>query len=96
VAYNCFPKLKITLNKTQYEKKTRLLWTIYSGETKRLINFLPATACETFVQVDVEEVEAIYNFINGDGPLNKRAVKVYEWLIPYLEAGGATLQSRPF
>jgi LmbE family N-acetylglucosaminyl deacetylase len=96
VAYNCFPELKISLTKKQFELKTKILWDIYSGETKRLINYLPAHSQESFSKISYPEIESIYFCLSQNKPLDKKLVKAYKWFVPYLESGNANLNSRPF
>lgn len=96
VAYNCFPELKISLTSKQFDMKTRILWDIYADETKRLINYLPAHSQENFLKVSYAEVESIYFCLSQNKPLDKKLVKAYTWLVPYLESGNANLPHRPF
>jgi LmbE family N-acetylglucosaminyl deacetylase len=96
VAYNAFPSHKVHLTPKQFDTKTKILWDIYGQETKRLIHFLPAHSYESFVRVDLREVELIYRHLTEDSALDPRVVKVYRWLIPYLNGGGGRLSHRPF
>jgi LmbE family N-acetylglucosaminyl deacetylase len=96
VAYNAYPHLKINLTREQFKKKTDVLWNTYGGETKRLINFLPAHSHEGFSKVSLKEIETIYQWVTNKKPLEKKVIKNYKWLIPYLESGGAHLAARPF
>lgn len=95
LAYNCYPQLKISLTQKQFALKTRILWEIYGGETKRLINYLPAHSQENFIKLSMEEVDSIYLWLTERKPLSN-AIKAYRWLLPYLETGYANLETRPF
>jgi hypothetical protein len=96
VAYNIFPDVRIKLSLQQYKKKTAILWNIYSGETKRLINYLPARSEEGFTEISFKEVEALYSYLTHKGPINPSAIKTYRWLVPYLQEGGGNIESRLF
>jgi len=97
VAYNLYPDIKINLNEKLFKLKTKILWKIYASETRRLLNFLPATSCEGFTQVTLKEVEEIYSFIIKDqNSLNKKNLKTYLWLYDYIASRDFELKSRPF
>jgi LmbE family N-acetylglucosaminyl deacetylase len=96
VAYNAYPEIKIALTPAEFKKKTDILWNIYGGEIKRLIHLLPAHSYEAFCQVSLKEIDIIYHWLTQKKPLVTKDVKIYRWLIPYLESGGLSLQTRPF
>ena len=62
-AYNIFPDLVFKLSKSQFEKKTRILWNVYGSEIRRLLNFLPARETDTFAKVKFEEIQELYRFL---------------------------------
>ncbi len=96
VAYNTYPDLKVALSQKNYKIKTKVLWDIYSGETRRLLHFLPATSFEGFSRIPIKEISAIYSWLSTGTKLNKAAIKYHSWLIPYLKEGGGTLKQRVF
>ncbi len=96
IAYNTFPKIKIQLTEKLFNKKTKVLWEIYSSESRKLINLLPATFCEGFSQLSFKEVSSIYGWLANGQPLNEKVIKANRWLIPHLKDGGGTLKTRLF
>ncbi len=96
VAYNTYPEMKLLLTKKQFNLKGQILRDIYRDETKRFINFLPATSQENFVRLSMAEVEALYLWLSTGKPLSDKALQKYRWFMPYLELGTSNLKSRPF
>ena len=96
VAYNTFPELRVSLSKKLFDLKTKILWKIYSQETKALLHFLPATSDEGFVRLSLKEVNELYMFFLGKNELNKKNLKVYAWLAEYIAAKNYELKLRPF
>ncbi len=95
-AYNTFPELKVVLSKKLFDLKTKILWKIYSEETKALLHFLPATSAEGFVRLSLKEVNEVYAVVNGQKELEKKNLKVYSWLNEYIQAKNYELKARPF
>lgn len=96
VAYNVYPDFNVRLTEKQFKIKTDILWKIYAGETKRFLNFLPATSTESFSKLSIKEVEAIYSWLTQKIPIPEKALLKYKWLLPYLQTGGGNLDSRVF
>ncbi len=95
-AYNCYPKLSFKLSEKIFKIKTQLLSETYFSETRRLIDFLPATHHESFTEVSLAECEAIYQHLIGQKAIEKKQLKVFRWFWPYLEARFKAPNQRPF
>lgn len=95
-SYNTFPDLKVNLTKKLFELKTKILWNVYSSETKSLLHFLPATSYESFVRLSLKEVNEIYAVVANQKILNKKNLKAYAWLAAYIEEKNYELKARPF
>lgn len=95
-AYNCYPEFSVKLTAKMYEKKTKILWDIYSDEIKRFLNFIPATSYEGFIQADFKEVEMLYFWLRDRSAFDSKKLRAYRWLKEYLLEGGGNLDSRPF
>lgn len=76
VAYNSFPSEVVTLSQEQHLKKAMILNEIYGSETQRFSHLIPNTFVEGFTKVSVNEVEAIYSFVNGR-EFSEDAIQVY-------------------
>ena len=96
VTYNNFPELRISLNKSQYTIKTKILTDIYHSEIRRFVNFVPATYTEGFSKVGLNEIEEIYGRLSSKTPINFRKLKSYHWLAKLLQDGDYVLPQRPF
>ncbi|MBK7843889.1 MAG: PIG-L family deacetylase [Bdellovibrionales bacterium] len=95
-AYNAFPSLRIHLTEESYQKKARILSTIYASETRRFAHLLPATSSEGFVQVDLKEVEALYSFFCFGKKPNLSDLNVFRWYWSYMKDGSLGQMQRPF
>jgi len=97
VAYNCQPDRIYQLNAAEYARKCHILGSIYGSETIRFANFLPATFCEGFSRISVEEVRAIYRLLVGQlRSLDGLSLPYYEWLRSFIEQRAAHGNPRPF
>ena len=94
VAYNSFPDRIITLTPDEYAHKAQILTRTYGSETQRFLSLLPATFCEGYQQLSLEEVEALYGFFARGEPLKKTRLKRYAWLNSYLKQNRE--RARPF
>jgi LmbE family N-acetylglucosaminyl deacetylase len=95
-AYNTYADEFCQLTRSQFKMKTKILQEIYSGESNRFLNFLPATHSEAFVRVSLLEVTAIYQYICKKRPIRNHDLRVYSWLYDYLKNRDFELKSRPF
>lgn len=96
VAYNCFPDLTIRLTDRQFALKAKVLSQIYQSETRRFVQFLPATAVEGFAKISGQEVQDIYHWlVTGQRPATLKSKK-YQWFFPYLEELTKGAIPRPF
>lgn len=95
VAHNCFPDFKVALTRKVWEIKSEIYRNCYFTETRRFIQMLPITFTEGFSKVTLHEVEAIYNYLIGREPLDKKALSYYAAIEPYFE-DIASDKSRPF
>lgn len=96
LAYNCYPEKIIKLSPAQYRLKTKILSEIYFSETKRFSNMLPAQAHEGYVQVDLKEIEALYQHLLGVEKIDPKKLKTYKWYTPYLHHHFRAEKTRPF
>ena len=96
VAYNIYPQIQVRLTARHFKIKTDILWKIYSGESMRFLNLLPATSSEGFCQVSLAEVEELYQFARRLKKLNAKKLKVYSWLTGYIQHRDFELKFRPF
>jgi len=83
-AYNAYPELRIHLTEKEFKLKTHLLTKIYSSETNRFLNVLPATSDEGFVRLKREEVEKVYHYLTHPKASVKFKKQDYLWLEGYL------------
>lgn len=95
-AYNCFADKSFKLPRKAFEKKGDVLSQIYFNETKRFSRWLPLTNYESFTQVTLQEVEALYNYFAQNSPSTPEGLKVYKWFVPYLEEFRRQVKERPF
>lgn len=95
-AYNCMPQKRVLLTTKQFALKSEILSQIYRLETERFVHLLPAFAEEGFCQFDMKEVEAIYNTVRWQQPLNVKALKHYKWLAQILSVTAYNGLKRPF
>ena len=93
-AYNASPDFGIQLSPQEFRRKTEILTEIYGSETSRFLNLLPATAFEGYVQLDVSEVEAVYDFFARGKSLRTKDLKAYAWLAKFLKTQRG--MKRPF
>lgn len=88
VAYNVLPEFEIRLSAEEFAKKGQILTKVYSSETSRFLNVLPATFTEGFLRLDPDEIEAIYAYLRqgatGTEKLEESKLKSYRWLVDYL------------
>lgn len=97
VAYNCQPDLHITLTPRAYALKRRILGEIYKSETKRFMNFVPATFAEGYCRFSSREVETIYRYYTQKELPKKKDLKKYAWFHGFFEIHHANpVGSRPF
>ncbi|MCB0420909.1 MAG: PIG-L family deacetylase [Bdellovibrionales bacterium] len=96
VAYNCFPEKVVSLDRSSWKIKSKLISRTYYDETKRFIEFVPASAIEAFVQVALSEVELIYENLTEHKILVDGQLSVYEWYLPYLNDFHRKSRERPF
>ena len=96
VAYNCFPDLTIRLTARQFDVKTKVLSEVYLSETRRFMQFLPATATEGFARVSHSEVRALYQWLIGKQRPPSLKSKKYRWFFPHLEELARRDIPRPF
>lgn len=94
VAYNSYPDKRILLTPAEYARKSEILIHIYGSETSRFLNLLPSTFCEGFQKLDLDEVEALYQFFTGTKPLEVKMLKRYRWLADFLKQNRE--RARPF
>lgn len=95
-AYNILPDIQISLRAKDFGTKTKILATVYTGETRRFLHFLPATSSEGFSRISHGEVEALYTFCLKKTLPSAARLKRYRWLRPYFSAGYGHLKIRPF
>ncbi len=95
-SYNTFPDLRVNLTKKLFDLKTKILWQVYSSETKSLLHFLPATSYESFVRLGNKEINEIYAVVTNQKKLEKKNLKVYAWMADYIEEKNYELKERPF
>ena len=96
-AYNCFPDKILQLGPDAYRLKCSLLTEVYGDETRRFLNLLPATATESFCQLEFTEVEAIYQCLLGKLPeLWPEPLDRYRWLADFLIAAAKKSSQRLF
>jgi len=96
VAYNCFADKSFRLPRRAYEKKCEILTTTYFSQTQKFARWLPAHNQEGFSQIPRAEVEALYQYMAGDGPLDEKSLRAYAWFTPYLESYRQEIRKRPF
>lgn len=95
-AYNCYPEKVVVLERSSWEIKSNLISTVYFQETKRFIEFIPATGVESFSRVGWQEVEHIYRALCDQKPVRKEMLRVYSWHEPYLNDFERRSKERPF
>ena len=95
-AYNAQPEFTVSLDKKQYDLKTKILGDVYGTETARFMHILPATATEGFVRVPLKEVTAIYRYIREGVEPSRTSLKTYGWYWPHLKARGDFTKGRLF
>ena len=96
ISYNCYPDFTIQLNSDQYQLKVEILSKIYGSEINRFAHLVPATSSESFAQVGIAEVEAIYHFLTGKGSLVESKLNKYAWAIEHIKKVLAPGQKRLF
>jgi LmbE family N-acetylglucosaminyl deacetylase len=96
ISYNCFAEKTIRLPRKAFERKCRVLSKTYFSETKRFARWLPVSNQEGFIQVGLNEIEALYTYLASGKSLPAGALKVYEWFTPYLEEFQVAIRTRPF
>lgn len=96
VAYNCMPRKSIALTSSEFKLKSKILTDVYQSETRRFIHLLPATSCEGFVQVRLNEVEHLYEVLAHKSAPNPKKLEVYRWLAPRLHETAYGNLERPF
>lgn len=84
VAYNTFPEFEVKLTRKEFKLKAKILTKIYGSETNRFLNVLPSTSVEGFQKLSFKEVQAVYAFLSGQGPLNQKLLTTHHWLSDYL------------
>lgn len=95
-AYNTYPEKRFVLSQEQFQLRTRILAEIYSDETMRFINMLPAKSCDDFIRAPLEEIEAIYKLLTEQDLDQLNHLKHYHWLRYFLEQKAKNPGSRPF
>jgi len=95
-AYNAFPEKRFLLSKEQFELRTHILSEIYSSETMRFINMLPARSCDEFIMAPLDEIEALYKLLAHHELKQLDKLKIYKWLRYFLEEKANNPGSRPF
>ncbi len=84
-AYNAAPDFGVRLSEKEFRLKAKILTEVYGSETTRFLNLLPATPYEGFIQLELREVEAIYNFFARQKSLKTADLKAYRWLAAFLK-----------
>jgi LmbE family N-acetylglucosaminyl deacetylase len=93
-AYNAMPTKSVKLSAKSFATKAEVLTHIYGSETSRFLNLLDATAFEGYVQLDLKEIDAVYDFFARKKPLRTKDLKVYAWYADFLKKRRD--QKRPF
>lgn len=96
IAYNCYPSELINLTPAQYQLKQEILSSTYLSETIRFSNIIPASFSEGYIQISIDEVEALYNFFTGLNPLDELRLYHYFWLKDHLKEVFTTPFKRMF
>jgi LmbE family N-acetylglucosaminyl deacetylase len=96
VAYNCYGEKIFRLPRKAYEKKCNLLSKVYFQETQHFARWIPAQNQEGFVQVPLNEIEALHAFFTERKSLSQGDLNVYSWFQPYLELYREQIHRRPF
>lgn len=96
VAYNCYGEKIIRLPRKAYEKKCNLLSKVYFQQTRHFARWIPAQNQESFVQVPLNEIEALHAFFAENKALAPSDLSIYSWFHPYLETYREQIHSRPF
>lgn len=96
VAYNCTPQLTIRLTPAQMKLKQFIFSKIYGSETKRFINYLPASFCEGFTQFSMNEIEDIYSYFTTNSQPVLSKLKFYKWFDWYFKKNSLLNLKRPF
>jgi LmbE family N-acetylglucosaminyl deacetylase len=84
VSYNTFPDDILKLTEEEYTLKTEILSKVYHSEINRFANLVPATAIDSYVEVHLKEVEAIYNFLTHKVELDISCLDKYKWLANHI------------
>lgn len=96
VAYNTEAELLTPVTKQLFNKKTKILSSIYFSETKRFMNMIPVMPAEGFCRIPYSEAEALYNFLALGQKLNPTRLKKLKWFLPYLDQALEWSSNRPF
>ena len=96
ICHNNYPDEIIKLTKDEFDLKTDILTKIYHNEMNRFLNLVPATTIESFCEVSLQEVEAIYTFLSQKGPLDVDLLDKYKWLVNHIKEALATSNKRLF
>jgi LmbE family N-acetylglucosaminyl deacetylase len=96
IAHNCYPDKTVRLTAAQYTLKAKILSNVYQSETRRFIQFLPATAWEGFAHFSRAEVELVYEWLAFKKKPQKALPKKLRWYLPYLEEMVNESAKRPF
>lgn len=96
-AYNCFAEKIVRVPRRAYESKAQILSRTYFSETKRFARWLPHQNHEGFIQLKLDEVEALYAYLSSNQSAGLAGkLKEYAWFEPYLEAFRMQTLERPF
>jgi hypothetical protein len=95
-AYNLDPDFVYKLSKKQSALKKEVLTEVYSSETRRFLNLIPATSWEGFVRMKLIEVEALHAFFAANAPLHPESMPRSKWLRKVLPEIRERLKKRIF
>lgn len=96
IAYNCFAEKTFRLPRKAYERKCKVLSQIYFSQTRNFNRWLPAHNQEGFVQVSLDEIEALHAYFANGTPVDEKLLRTYGWFKPYLEGWRQGSHRRPF
>lgn len=95
-AYNCFADKIVRIPQRAFEVKAQILAQTYFSETQRFARWLPNHNHEGFVQLKLEEVEAVYSYLAEGKELSPKLLHHYSWFAPYFEEFRRQISERPF